>query len=212
MTRFPDIEWDPEDYDNWYKEEPGRTIDLIETDCVLSLLFPINGRKVLDVGCGTGNFTKKLSCLGFDVIGLEPDDEMREKALKKELKCVKGVAEDIPFEDNTFDAAISVAAIEFFEDKLKALNEMLRVVKKGGKVLIGTITGNWARYYEKLGKDGHKIFSYAKFPSIEELSRHPDFEKIKFCLRTPPNEIPSFDSERTINEAGFAVLLFRKWS
>ena len=210
MTRFPNIEWDPEDYDSWYEKEPGKTIDLIETDCVLSLLFPVNGRKILDAGCGTGNFTKKLSCLGFDVIGLEPDDKMREQAAKKGLKCVKGVVEDIPFEDGTFDAAISVTAIEFFQDKWKALSEMLRVVKEGGKVVIGTITGKWAEYYEELGKSGHKVFSHAKFPSVEELSKHPNFEKIKFCLRTSPGETPSFDLERSIKNAGFAVLLFQR--
>ena len=159
MIRFPDIEWDPEDYDSWYKKEPGKTIDLIETDCILSLLFPVEGSRILDVGCGTGNFTKKLLCLGFDVVGLEPDEKMRKKAIKKGLKCVEGVAESIPFEDNSFDAVISIAAIEFFQDKIKALNEMLRVARKGGKVVIATITGQWAKYYEKLGKDGHKIFS-----------------------------------------------------
>ncbi len=212
MKKPKSIEWDPEDYDAWYRDEKGRLIDLIETDCLLSLLFPVNGSRVIDVGCGTGNFALKLQNLGYDVVCLEPDEKMRQKALEKGLNCVKGFAESIPFEDKTFDAAISVAAVEFFTDVEKAINEMLRVVKTGGKVVIGFITGPWARYYEELGKKGHPIFSFAKFPDIKTFISHPSFKQIKFCLKTPPGQQVSWERERMGGSPGFACLEFVKRS
>ena len=206
MTRSENIEWNPDEYDSWYEKEPGKTIDLIETECALSLLLPVNGRKILDVGCGTGNFTRKLSCLGYDVIGIDPSDVMVEKALKKGLSCIKGYAEKLPFDDETFDGVISVAAAEFFQDRRKAINEMLRVVKRGGKVVICFITGSWAKYYRSRESG---ILSKADFPKIEEFL--PFAKEMKFCLRSKPGEAVDFSNE-TMEEPGFACALIEKKS
>jgi SAM-dependent methyltransferase len=205
MKRSKNIEWDPEDYDRWYEEEPGKTIDLIETECALSLLLPVNGKKILDVGCGTGNFTKKLKCLGYDVIGVEPDGRMRKRALEKGLNCVEGVAEELPFADESFDAVISVAAVEFFNDLGRSIKEMLRVSRK--KVVVCFITGPWAGYYEKKGKEGHPIFSHAKFPKVEDF---PFVNQVRFCLKTPPSEIIKFENEKSLKQPGFACVLIEK--
>lgn len=208
MRRWEGIEWDADEYDHWYEEEPGRTIDLIETECVLSLLLPVRGRKILDVGCGTGNFTRKLKALGYDVIGLEPNTEMRSKAIEKGLECVEGIAEEIPFEDETFDAVVSVAAVEFFDDLSGAISEMIRVVKRGGKVVIGFITGPWAEFYEEKGRKGHPIFSKARFPRIEEIAKYAS--KVEFCLRTPPGRSVNFENELTFEDPGFACALIER--
>ncbi len=205
MTRSENTEWNPDDYDLWYEKEPGKTIDLIETECALSLLLPINGKRILDVGCGTGNFTKKLSCLGYDAIGIDPSSEMLEKALKKSLNCTKGYAENLPFDDKSFDAVISVAAVEFFTDRKRAISEMLRVVKKGGKVVACFITGAWAKYY-KSKKSG--ALSEANFPKVEDFL--PFAEKAKFCLRSKPGENVDFSNEKTMKEAGFVCVLIEK--
>ncbi len=202
MRRWESIEWDPDDYDSWYEKDPGKTIDLIETECALSLLLPIGGKKILDVGCGTGNFTKKLKALGYEAIGLEPNDSMREKAIEKGLECVKGHAEDIPFENDSFDAVISVAAAEFFDDLKKAVFEMKRVSK--GKVVICFITGPWARYYEEKGRKGHPIFSKTRFPKVEDF---PSVKEARFCLRSFPGEKVSFENEKSLKEPGFACVL-----
>ena len=207
MARAENIEWDPDEYDTWYEKEPGRTIDLIETECALSFLLPANGKRILDVGCGTGNFTRKLSCLGYDVIGIDPSDEMVEKALKKGLSCIKGYAEKLPFDDETFDGVISVAAIEFFKDRRKAVNEMLRVVRNEGKVVVCFITGSWAKYYRSRES---KILSRADFPKIEEFL--PLAKEVKLCLRSKPGESADFSNERTMEETGFACILIEKRS
>ncbi len=202
--------WDPEDYDSWHEEEPGRTLDLIETDCLMSLLFPIGGKDVLDVGCGTGNFVGKLARLGYHVVGLEPDRSMRDRALKKGLRCVEGRAEEIPFPDGSFDAILSVTALEFFEDKEKAFSEMFRVLREGGKIVLGTLTGRWREFYEERGREGHPVFSKASFPDLEFLISVPGFSKLKTCLFSGPGEAPSFERERLGGDPGFLCLLYFK--
>ncbi len=205
MKRSESTGWNPDEYDSWYEKEPGKTIDLIETECALSLLLPVRGKKILDVGCGTGNFTKKLSCLGYDVVGVDPSDGMMEKALKKGLRCVKGYAEEIPFDDKTFDAVISVAAIEFFQDRKKAIKEMLRIAKMGGKIVICFITGSWEKYYKSKGSG---VLSKADFPKVEEFLSLA--KEVKFCLRSNPSEYVSFSNEYRKKEAGFACVLIEK--
>ena len=205
-----DLIWDPDAYDSWYDTDIGKTIDLIETECILSLLIPIKGKKVLDVGCGTGNFVRKLDALGYDVIGIEPDRAMRAKAIEKGLRCIEGRAEDIPFPDGSFDAVLSVTSLEFFEDKEKAVLEMIRVLKPGGKLVIGTIIGSWREYYESQGKRRASVFSKASFPNLDSLISLPGFASLKTCLFTGPNEKPSFEKERFGGIPGFACLLFKK--
>ena len=205
MTRSESTEWNPDEYDSWYEKDPGKTIDLIETECALSLLIPLNGKKVLDVGCGTGNFTKKLSCLGYDAVGVDPSEAMIERAIEKNLKCVRGSAEEIPFDDEEFDAVISVAALEFVRDRKKALREMLRVTNGGGKVVVCFITGSWARYYKSRGSG---TLSRADFPKLEEFL--PFARKVRFCLRSKPGEDVKFSNERRNEEAGFACVLIEK--
>ncbi len=208
MKRFEDIEWDPEEYEKWYEKEPGKTIDLIETECALSLILPIKGKKVLDVGCGTGNFTRKLQVLGYEVVGVEPSEPMRRKAVQKGVRCTSGLAEDLPFEKNSFDAVISIAAVEFFKDRLKAVREMLRVVKRRGKVVVCFITGPWAEFYKRKAREGHKVFSHANFPKLDEFSKFAS--AMKFCLRTPPGEKVSIFDENTKKPAGFVCVLIEK--
>ncbi|MDD2518149.1 MAG: methyltransferase domain-containing protein, partial [Synergistales bacterium] len=63
-------------YDQWYMTSLGRHVDETETRCALELLRPGPGMKVLDVGCGTGNFSIKLVRLGCDVLGIDISREM----------------------------------------------------------------------------------------------------------------------------------------
>lgn len=97
--------------------------------------------KVLEVGIGTGaNFpfyTDKIS-----VVGIEPSLDMLKQAEKNLQKSKTSVelfhsyAEDLPFEDNTFDTVIATLVLCSVKDLDKSLIEMNRVLKKGGKVIL----------------------------------------------------------------------------
>lgn len=85
----------------------------------------IGDEKTLDVGCGTGISSELFT----DVIGIDPS----EKLLKlNKNKCFKASAEELPFDDNSFENVISVTAIHNFNDIEQGLKEMKRVGRKFG--------------------------------------------------------------------------------
>ncbi|HEX3037346.1 MAG TPA: bifunctional demethylmenaquinone methyltransferase/2-methoxy-6-polyprenyl-1,4-benzoquinol methylase UbiE [Thermodesulfobacteriota bacterium] len=101
-----------------------------------------NSRFVLDIATGTAEVAIEVMnrCNGCYVIGLDPSEEMLELGRKKlkslgingEIALVKGVAENLPFEDGSFDAITIAFGIRNTVDPLKSLEEMKRVLKPGG--------------------------------------------------------------------------------
>lgn len=94
--------------------------------------------KILDVGCGKGRFSRKLKDLGFEVIGLEPSTGLVKIAKKNnpDILFVEASATKMPFPDDTFDILICVSVLEHIPDTQKALQEMARVLKNGGHLLV----------------------------------------------------------------------------
>lgn len=100
-----------------------------------------SGDRVLDVACGTGALTlatAEVAGPSGTVVGLDANPEMLEVARRKpvEIEWLEGTAEDLPFPDKSFDAVVSQFALMFFEDKRKALSEMMRVLKPGGQLAV----------------------------------------------------------------------------
>lgn len=96
--------------------------------------------KVLEIGSGTGlNFPFYLQA--EEVTALEPDPSMRERALKRAnsakvpIRVISGKAEQLPFQDNEFDVIVGTLVLCSITDPKKALEEMRRVCRPGGKVL-----------------------------------------------------------------------------
>jgi SAM-dependent methyltransferase len=97
--------------------------------------------RVLDVGCGTGVLADRLAGSGYEVVGLDPSegmlDVMRERA--PQVEAVHGSGTEMPFEDGEFDLSLSVATMHHIADRdlvQSALQEMVRVVKPGGRILV----------------------------------------------------------------------------
>jgi SAM-dependent methyltransferase len=83
----------------------------------------------------------------------------------------------LEFAGRSFDAVISMAALEFMKDHSRALDEMFRVLKRGGNLLIGTINrlSPWGEFYLKAGKSSRSVFRPASFLTMEGLtSFRPD--------------------------------------
>ncbi|MCP1167680.1 class I SAM-dependent methyltransferase [Limimaricola litoreus] len=99
------------------------------------------GDRVLDVACGTGALTLAVSGIvgsSGQVNGLDANPDMlvvaRHKS--KEIEWREGMAEALPFADNSFDAVVSQFGFMFFENKPKALVEMMRVLKPSGRLAV----------------------------------------------------------------------------
>lgn len=97
-------------------------------------------KNLLDVGTGPGHFPLIINQVypELKVFGIDPSDEMIREAKRiigknPNIKIVKSSALEIPFQDETFDIVISNFSIKHWEDIKKGLNEVYRVLKKGGK-------------------------------------------------------------------------------
>ena len=138
-------------------------------ECQLS-----NDRVVLDVGTGTGVLIPFLlagDVKELKIYAIDYAEKMIEKLLSKNYpKIVIPMVADIHntnFEDNTFDRIIANACYPHFEKKEVALNEIYRILKKGGFFIISHLWGR--EHINRFHKKTHQIVSKDMIPSIPEL-------------------------------------------
>lgn len=96
------------------------------------------GARVLDAGCGTGFNVSRLHAQGFDVVGLEPAEGMRQVAQRENpgVEIVDGDVEHLSFPDGSFDLVLCIEVIRYFERPDRALREIRRVLRPGGTAII----------------------------------------------------------------------------
>lgn len=125
------------------------------------LLGEFAGKKILDVGCGTGGFLAEAAKKGAMVFGIDPEKEAVKICHLKGIKNVKvGFGENLPYGNNFFDVAYCYTVLEHVENPEKTLSEMVRVAKPAGKIYLQT--PNYLSCYE-----GHyKIFWLPLFPKF----------------------------------------------
>jgi SAM-dependent methyltransferase len=124
----------PDQYDNWYHTARGRWIGETEFRLIMGLLEPEPGARILDVGCGTGYFTRRFAREGHDVAGLDPDPAMLAFARAHRAdteEYVLGDGRRLPFSDGEFDYCVSITALCFIREERLALGEMARVSRRG---------------------------------------------------------------------------------
>jgi len=215
-----------DEYDQWYETKLGKFADEVETKLAFSLFQPKPGMHVLDAGCGTGNFSIKLAQAGCRVTGIDISEEMlkiaKQKAQKMNLDIDFRVMDiyHLQFEDETFDAVFSMAAFEFIEKPQEAYQEMYRVLKRNGQLLIGTIhkESHWGRLYLSEAFQKESVFRHARFKTLEEL-KNLDLEHLvdsRECLFIPP-DIPEeeihWEKEKefsTRERGGYICALWKK--
>ncbi len=97
------------------------------------------GRRVLDVGCGTGRFAAALAERGARVWGIDPSPEMLAQARRTAVGVgfKQAAAEDLPFKDAWFERAVLVLVLHLV-DRARALDEVARVLVPGGRAVIAT--------------------------------------------------------------------------
>jgi SAM-dependent methyltransferase len=97
---------------------------------------PLEGKRILDVGCGLGMYVRKLLAVSDDVYGVDIDPEKVAEASQQLPHIQLAPAENLPFEAGSFDVVLLHEVIEHVTDDRRAVAEALRVLASGGHALI----------------------------------------------------------------------------
>ena len=132
-------------YDSWYADRRGAMYDRLEKKLIASFLSTeTEGKRLLEIGCGTGHWSRFFSQCGFKVTGLDISERMVNTALQKGIPNVSfhiGDGHLLPFQDSTFDLTAAITTLEFVRDAEVVLREMIRCTRKPGRIVLGMLNG-----------------------------------------------------------------------
>jgi SAM-dependent methyltransferase len=124
-------DWDPSLYQDSHSFVWQYGRDLID------LLAPVDGERILDVGCGTGQLTAEIASSGADVVGVDRSPAMIEQA-RANFPAIRFEVQDaraLPYEAE-FDAVFSNAALHWVKDAEAAAASIARALKPGGRFVV----------------------------------------------------------------------------
>ena len=160
MNRVEDSHW-------WYVGRRAILESFLEK-IVQNPKSKVQSPKLLDVGCGTGGNLEMLEKFGA-AEGVDVSDDALEFCRSKNLTVHKGLAEKLPFEDESFDVVTALDVVEHLDDDIAGLAEMFRVLKTGGKTLIFVPAFMWLWGVQD-DVSNHRI-RYTKKQIIERLEK-----------------------------------------
>ena len=135
----------------WSPAADGRT----PQDVALAALTAVRPARLLEVGPGTGAFAARCAKeLGCHVIALDASADMVAATRAQGIEAVLGDVQDLPFEDASFDAAVAAWMLYHVPDRTRALGELARVLRSGGR-LVAITNGRCqlAELYDMLGAE-----------------------------------------------------------
>jgi SAM-dependent methyltransferase len=146
----------PGDYEAWHKTARGSWIADREFDLMMRLLDPPAGATLLDVGCGTGHFSRRFAAAGLRVAGLDPDPAMlgHARGLGGGVSYLLGTGTGLSFGDNAYDYVTAVTSLCFIADPERALREMWRVARRA--VLLGLLNRRSLLYRQKHNRGAYR--------------------------------------------------------
>jgi len=157
------------EYDAWYDTPRGRWIGEREFRLSRSLLCAAPGATVLDVGSGTGYFSRRFLGEGYRLTALDPDMEALRFASHKTpviMSQVNGSALALPFADEQFDHAIAMTSLCFIDKPAQALAELYRVSRHS--CLLGLLNRHSLLYVQKANKGAYRG---ARWDTCADISR-----------------------------------------
>lgn len=158
----------PAEYNAWYRTARGAWIADREFNLMMSMMRPVPGGSLLDVGCGTGHFSRRFAGVGLDVTGIDPDRSAIEFARNRNGRVAYDIADarGLPFGDNAFDYVIAVTSLCFVAEPEQALGEMWRVSRKG--VMLGLLNRHSLLFRER---EKHPGYAGARWDTVTGMKR-----------------------------------------
>lgn len=204
------FETDAERYDQWFDRHPAAYASEVTA---IRAALPVSIGNGLEIGVGSGRFATPFGI----VDGVEPAAAMRQIAKRRGIDAVEGVAEALPFEDETFDFALMVTTICFVSDPARSCCEAWRVLKPGGCFVVGFVDRDsfLGKHYEASREDSlfYRDARFFSAPEVENLLAETGFGDLQFrqTLFHHPNEIHVAEPVMSgYGQGGFAVVAGEK--
>jgi ubiquinone/menaquinone biosynthesis C-methylase UbiE len=184
----------------------------------LKMLAPKKGEKILDLACGQGVFCRELAKQGADVIGIDSSKKLIDFARSRSPENIKYIVSSVinmkSFQNESFDAATCIMAIQNIDPLDKAVEEIARILKKEGRLLIVMShpcfripkQSNW-------GFDNRKHIQYRRIDRYMSdikapIKMHPGYDpsQITYTFHRPLSKY-----FQVLRSSGLAVLGLEEW-
>lgn len=164
MARIEPFEAHTERYEAWFERHDAAYIAEL---LALRPFVPLTGRG-LEIGVGSGRFAAPLGVQ----VGIDPSRAMLDRARARGIEVFEGIAEDLPFADDSFDHALVVTTLCFVDSPEAMLAQARRVLRPGGVLVMGFIDRDSAlgRHYES-HREESVFYRDATFYSANEVER-----------------------------------------
>ena len=180
-----------------------------DLDRITALMDPARHSRILDLGCGPGNFTRSIAGHGPHVVGFDLAPRMLKRAVAltpasayPNVTYIRGNALEMPFEAGAFDAVICCAALHLMSDYERVLAEVSRVLRPGGEFMCQTIaTPGRAPLWLRLSD---RVMHYGYFETAQLKSQLIDLG-LKIVVEEPSSVSYIFRAAKTIGSPEMAA-------
>ncbi|MHB0873965.1 MAG: class I SAM-dependent methyltransferase [Acidithiobacillus ferrooxidans] len=164
MPRVAPFETHHQRYETWFEKHEAAYISEL---LALRPFVPWEGRGI-EIGVGSGRFAAPLGVQ----VGVDPSPAMLVYAAARGVEVVEGTAENLPFAEGSFDHALVVTTICFVDSPAGMLAEARRVLRPGGRLVIGFIDRESALGQDYLAHQAASVFyREATFYSADEVAQ-----------------------------------------
>ncbi len=169
-----------DEFSQGYEKERFKRYHRFLDESELSIARPYcEGKRVLEVGCGTGLLLAPLAEVAESAVGIDLSEGMLAKAKERGLTVKQASATSLPFSDSSFDTVVSFKVLAHVEEIQKALHEAVRVTRPGGHLVLEFYNKHSVRSLVKLLKPAHSVADsttdeqvYTRFDSLSDIASY----------------------------------------
>ncbi len=170
---------DPQGYARWRGSTLGAITEELEKSLVLELVGDVNGKQILEIGCGDGTLAVELARRGAHMTAIDASEAMitaaRQGASASSVAIDFRVAtaQSLPFASGQFDLVVAFTILCFVEDAAPVFGEIARVLRPGGKLVIGELNrwSTWAAERRVRAWLGSALWRRGRFRTPRQLRR-----------------------------------------